>query len=588
MTTSKSNPSDLTLDDLLADNHDAQRILQQAIATQAKPGFQQSSFPSQPIVLQEFVPVSESIESQLSNWHWQHDGTSSFVEGQVPYIINNSGRLSLQTANLLFAYFQWTDSPDQHYTLLELGAGTGLFARYLLDHLKRLCIQQDKDYYQRITFYVTDYAETNLLEWQALGLFEEHKQQVQLATCDASIPQLLKLLSGEQVRLNGVNFVFSNYMLGVLPAAMLKQVNDEWQELLIATNILPDSIHPELRPVLTEVEQIIANGGCVPVELLGQLETALDIQTKYVPLRNSLATYLDTLPEGTQDNDRFLLNYGAIESIEAILDILHPQGAILVNDFGPTLPEHIQDFAAFTRFGATTASGLNFLHLTPYFTLRGTGLMVPEHTEKASVQSRLVMGSDCVEMNQYFQQFFGLQSELYYHQPIDDARQYLKTDNHQLALESYQKALQLNPYDWAVIAEIADFLIMQVEDFEAGTSLAKQALKINPWYSAWAWNVLGDGFYCLDKLPEAHRAYLRAEGIYGKDPRTQLNLAYSYLRRQEYSKALQAIAIGLANDVEGEFRLKLLEKQQQVLASISEQYQRKQTQLDRRNSKLCE
>jgi Flp pilus assembly protein TadD len=96
------------------------------------------------------------------------------------------------------------------------------------------------------------------------------------------------------------------------------------------------------------------------------------------------------------------------------------------------------------------------------------------------------------------------------------------------------------------------------------------------------WNVLGDCLFYRERLTDAHEAFLQAQRIDPDDPRTNLNLAYTLSARGDQPGALAAIARGLAHDGRGLYRPRLLEKQAQVLALISDRTSAEQARLVRR------
>lgn len=56
-------------------------------------------------VIQDFRPLAESIEWELSRQYFEQRGSKAFVTGgdHVPFEINNNGNLSLNTAEVFFA-----------------------------------------------------------------------------------------------------------------------------------------------------------------------------------------------------------------------------------------------------------------------------------------------------------------------------------------------------------------------------------------------------------------------------------------------------------------------------------------------------
>ncbi len=86
-------------------------------------------------VIQDFVPLSESMEWRLGQEYLRQRGNKAFLSDAhpVPFVINNDGALSHHAAAVLFAALQAADKqaplPNDLF-VLELGIGVGLFARY--------------------------------------------------------------------------------------------------------------------------------------------------------------------------------------------------------------------------------------------------------------------------------------------------------------------------------------------------------------------------------------------------------------------------------------------------------------------------
>src|SRR5262245_18990484 len=85
-------------------------------------------------VVQDFVPLAESLEWELGQQYLAQRGSQAFISdfSPVPYVINNDGTLSRNAAELFFASLleaekTGTLAADIH--VLELGIGVGLFAR---------------------------------------------------------------------------------------------------------------------------------------------------------------------------------------------------------------------------------------------------------------------------------------------------------------------------------------------------------------------------------------------------------------------------------------------------------------------------
>ena len=85
------------------------------------------------------------------------------------------------------------------------------------------------------------------------------------------------------------------------------------------------------------------------------------------------------------------------------------------------------------------------------------------------------------------------------------------------ALDVYRHAITIHPRDWQLIGEAAQLVGTQLRDPAAGLELARAALHLNPWYSPFLWNVLGDCLAALDRHDEAQYLLLPAANnpVYG-------------------------------------------------------------------------
>ena len=55
------------------------------------------------LLVQDFRPVVESLEWELSADYWATQGLTPFLKNEVPYVVNNSGWASYNAAEVLFA-----------------------------------------------------------------------------------------------------------------------------------------------------------------------------------------------------------------------------------------------------------------------------------------------------------------------------------------------------------------------------------------------------------------------------------------------------------------------------------------------------
>jgi len=109
-------------------------------------GRSQSSRP----VIQDFVPLADSLEWELGQQYLKERGSAAFTvdSSPVPFVVNNDGALSRRAAEVFFesladsdrrsAVGNQEDRGSDDIYVLELGVGVGLFARFFLDHFRDL------------------------------------------------------------------------------------------------------------------------------------------------------------------------------------------------------------------------------------------------------------------------------------------------------------------------------------------------------------------------------------------------------------------------------------------------------------------
>ena len=106
-------------------------------------------------------------------------------------------------------------------------------------------------------------------------------------------------------------------------------------------------------------------------------------------------------------------------------------------------------------------------------------------------------------------------------------------------------------------------------DPAAGLELACRALQLNPWYSPFLWNVLGECLTALGRHDEAHDCHLEAARIHPGDVETHLHLAKSWVTLGDAARGLEAVARGLAADADAMHRHSLLAVQQAAIDQLS-------------------
>ena len=540
---------------------------------------------TEPTEIEDFRPLGQCLEWRLADAYWDRAGIIPFVRNDVPYLVNNTGRLSENAAALVFAALTEMGSGlPERIVVFELGAGTGLHARYFLDAFAATCRQEGSDLYHRLTYVVTDRFERTVLGWQRDHLFAGHERHVVPCLCDARAPDKLSLPGGgPPPRLGAPLVVFCNYLLDVLPSTIARRSAAGLEQLCVRTHLAggKTALHGAGLASLDEARALAASGKFEDLGRLLPLLAHLDLETTYLPWAPTTAeetALASAIPQG----DRVIINGGALACLHTLVASLDPAGFILVNDYGPVRAQDVSTHLGVQRFGGSVALGLNFSILEEVLAGRGLTTAAPEGDEQRRVHTRLIARQLGPGAQEVLRKRFSLESDRYLDAPQEEARAHLAAGRRNEALASYRLMIERNPWDWQMLGEAAEYVGLQLGDHAAGLDIVRAALQRNPWHSAWLWNILGDCLFYRERLDDAHEAFTQALRIDADDPRTNLNLAYTLSARGDQAGALAALAHGLAHDGKGHYRPRLLEKQAQVLALLSEGAAAEQNRLVRR------
>jgi hypothetical protein len=104
-----------------------------------------------------------------------------FTSGEVPYIVTNDGEQSRKALDVYLTSLRAADEQRRRESMsyvLELGTGSGLFAKLLLDQLRARSHEQNTDDYERTTYIVTDKSPGLLGDTRTSGVFADHEDRV--------------------------------------------------------------------------------------------------------------------------------------------------------------------------------------------------------------------------------------------------------------------------------------------------------------------------------------------------------------------------------------------------------------------------
>jgi tetratricopeptide (TPR) repeat protein len=527
-------------------------------------------------LIQDFVPLAESLEWELGQQYLRERGNKAFISdaSPVPFVINNDGTLSRHAAEVFFASLveaERAESLEDQIVVLELGIGVGLFARYFLDNFRELCLKNKKDYYDRLCYIAADKSRQMLQDLLRHGVLSNHPGRYRVRQVDAMEPE--KLLSDLMFRGRTgapLRAVFLNYLLDCLPAAVLELDGHDVKQLCVRTCVARNinlEHHTDMR-VEALRERAQSSDPQAKQELL-EVYGLFASEYDYRPVDvNKLPHGHFAQEYGRRLTKRLLLSYGAIQSLEKLLTMVAERGFILINDYGQTQATRDEEIEH-QRFSLATFVGVNFPLLKAFFGEDGKCQFVEPPGEERGIHSRLLSRKLGTDTQTSFFERFGSAAQDRLQEPLAQARSCVKVGRFELAAAFYREALKRQPRNWVLLNEISTFLMFSMRDPKAAIDMAKLALAQNPSCSAELWNTLGDGLYEFGRTAEARSAYQKALSVNGSDVRSRYNLAWVHARERNYPAALAAIAEALSLDKTGEFRDRLLHKQQEVLTHLT-------------------
>lgn len=533
-------------------------------------------------VVQDFCPLADSLEWQLGQQYLRDRGNKAFISdaSPVPFVVNNDGTLSRNAAEVFFGSLQAAEEAgtltEPDIFVLELGIGVGLFARYFLDNFRDLCEKHDKDYYGRLCYIAADRSERMLLDVSRHGVLANHPGRYRLRQVDAMKPETLAYDAmfldhpGKPLRA-----VFLNYLLDCLPAAVLDLSSDDVKQLCVRTCLgrnvkLADFTDMNIDSLQERAKSDDPRGQQELLEVYGLFASEYD----YRPVDAAKLPYGDfALGFGRKMTKRLLHSYGAIHSLDHLLELVRDDGFILINDYGQTdatQPEHEFEHQ---RFSLATFVGVNFHLLGEYYLVKQNCHWLQPVGGERGIHTRLLSRKSIDRTRSAFWDSFSAAAEEHRQEPIAKARACTQAGRFELAAGFYQEALDRQPRNWVLLNEISMFLTFSMRDPKAGIDMAKCALALNPTCSAELWNTLGDGLFEFGRYAEARSAYLRALQVNESDVRARFNLAWTHQREKNYPAALEMLAQALALDKMGHYHERILQKQQEVLVQLRQRHQ---------------
>jgi SAM-dependent MidA family methyltransferase len=304
-------------------------------------------------VLQELTPISQSVPWQLSQRFWNASGVEVFTSGEVPYVATNDGEQSRKALELYLTSLRHAEARGQREAtsyVLELGTGSGLFAKLFLDQLRDHSRRKGTDDYQRTRYLVCDHSAGLLEDTRQSGVFADHEERVQRVHLPA---MELRVALAQEVpeAVGAIRAIHANYVLDSLPFTILSLRADRLFELRVRTRLREDG-HGD------SPEDIEALCSWLDEVGAGTAHDAVVYETEYVPVLPSQLPRPDLIATGAAsapESRQIVHSFGAVACAEELVGLLRPDGHFVAMDYGYQEPS--ADPIEFQCFGTSSPRG---------------------------------------------------------------------------------------------------------------------------------------------------------------------------------------------------------------------------------------
>ncbi len=541
------------------------------------------------ILLQDWSPLSQCLDWKLGRIAWAISADQLFEDGRVPNLTHDSGTLSLRNARVLAAWCAEQAAgqalPDQ-IVVVELGMGTGLHLRYLLDHFQQICTDGGHDWYGRLSVYATDVSTALLAKAKERGLFEAHAEHVQTGYIDLASPGLfIDPDTGDQTDLRGgIHLLCANYVLDLLPIDVFRRsmISDNgagrstrWEALMARTWLRAVERLPAYTDLtLAQIQALAASDDAQAWRALTSLYSLLQLELRTFEVPIAAHPDLDELvrlanrQEAALGEGHELLaagtivyhSGGALRVATELGSILADNGYATLRDIGLTSAELAAVPRIHQHFGTTVAAGVNMVQLDDWLSNNRSGsgvrAVAPAHDGVDNHAARLLTRATLPATEAAFSEHFDGESMGLVGRTIWSAREEADTET---SLARYREALALEPGNWLLLGEAAACALQGGQAPDLALVIARQGLEVNPGYNADLWNIYGDALWAGGDGANALVAYQYALQTNPRHARSHYCLAYVQAERGRFEQAFRHIGEALALDAAGAVRGEVLQ-----------------------------
>lgn len=558
-------------------------VAAQAVA--AKPAAAGPSVPDDPpppdrVLLQDWTPLGQCLSQRVGRQYWLRHAGELFADDTVPHWVHDNGAMSQRTAKVLAAWCEARQAAGQlpaEIVLCEIGMGTGLHLRYLLDAFRDLCADKGTDWYGRLLALGTDVSAQVARTAQERGLFADHVDHVRIGFCDVQSPDtFVELDTGVQLDLRGRVHVFvAYYVLDLLPVDVFRRRlfddGTHWEALWVRSWLRDPGLLPSVcDATVEELQALAAQERPDTVEPIAQAWSLLQEELRAWPVTldnhpdaQALSRFADSqeaalgpqhpaLHQGTV----IIHSAGALRAAQVLAQTTAEDGLVLLRDVGLSTPEQAATARGLSHYGQVSAAAVNLAQFDPWLTELGWRVVAPRQDGDRGQCSRMIARRPDPAVEATFADAFDTEAIFSAHGLLERAAAHTEPAE---ALELIRQAIAREPTDWTLHLDAARVALDALGQPDVAHVIALRAVQLNSAYSPDLWCVLGDALHAKGQGDTARRAYTNALAIWPRHARSLWSLAYVEAERGRHGLAFELLGQALRCDRDGTWRPQILQ-----------------------------
>ena len=378
----------------------------------------QTDTPPNRTLLHDWAPLGQCLTQRIGRHYWLRHAAELFADETVPHWVHDNGAMSQRTARVLVAWCQERESagtlPDQ-VVVCEIGMGTGLHLKYMLDAFRQHCVDHDKDWYARLQALASDVSAPVARKAQERGLFADHADHVRLGHLDVEAPDtFIELDTGIAVPLVGQVHVFvALYVLDLLGMDVFRRRNYDdggrWEAVWVRTWLRDEALLPAYTDAtVAQLQQLAGEDHPDAVEPLAQVWSLIQEELRAWPVamaehpdNTTLNQLADDIESALGRNHALLTDgtvvihsAGALRAAQLLAETVAEGGIVLLRDVGLHTPEAAATARGLTHYGQVSAAAVNLVQMDAWIAAGhcpGVLAVAPSHDGQRGQCGRLLV-----------------------------------------------------------------------------------------------------------------------------------------------------------------------------------------------------